>query len=119
MRMEMNSCSWNTHDWIGRRLKLVPGEALIQMGCRECGREFVDECTTGERFAVHVSIFKLHRLSAEVTARWLSQNCPGERPLADDADRQTRFIDGSFSYAGGEMANYALALGSSSNGKIG
>src|ERR1700688_2362829 len=119
MRLEMNSSSWNTHDWIGRRLNLVPGEALIQMGCRECGREFVDQCASGERFAVHVSIFKLHRLSAEVTARWLSQNCPGERPLAGDADWLTRFIGGSFSSAGDEMANYALALGSSSNGKIG
>ena len=89
IRMELNSSSFNTHDWIGRRLILAPGEALIQMGCRECGREFVDECASGERFAVHVSIFKLHRLSAEVTARWLSQNCLGERLMADDADRQT------------------------------
>ena len=119
VRMELNSSFFKTHDWIGRRLKLAPGEALIQMGCRECGREFVDECASGERFAVHVSIFKLHRLSAEVTARWLSQNCPGERLMADDADRQTRFIGGSFSSAGGEMANYAEALGSSANGKMG
>jgi hypothetical protein len=49
MRMEMNSSWWNTHNWIIRRLKLVPGKPLIQMGCRECGREFVDECATGDR----------------------------------------------------------------------
>jgi hypothetical protein len=118
MRMEMNTSSWNTHDWIGRRLKLAPGEALIQMGCRECGREFVDECATGERYAVHVSIFRLHRLSAEVTSRWLSEKCPAERTMTDDADRQTRFIGGSFRSAGGEIANYALAQSTSSNGKI-
>ena len=116
--MEMKSSSWNTHDWIGRRLKLAPGEPLIQMGCRECGREFVDECATGERYAVHVSIFKLHRLSNDVTFRWLSEKCPAERPMTDDADRQTRFIGGSFRSVLGEMPSYAMALASSSNGKI-
>lgn len=118
-RMEMNSSSWRTHDWIGRRLKLTLGEPLIQMGCRECGREFVDECATGERYAVYVSIFKLHRLSDEVTSRWLAAKCPAERPMTDDADRQTRFIGGSFRSSPGEMPNYAMALGSSSNGKVG
>jgi hypothetical protein len=117
--MEMNSSSWNTHDWVGRRLKLVPAEPLIQMGCRECGREFVDDCASGERYAVHVSIFKLHRLSDEVTSRWLSEKCPAERPMADDADRQTRFIGGSFRSASGEMPDFALALVSSINGKVG
>jgi len=83
---------WNTHCWIGRRLVLAPGQPLIQRVCSECGRAFIDECSTGERYAVHVSIFKLHRLCDEVTMRWLSQGCPAQRLAEDEADRQTRFI---------------------------
>ena len=83
---------WNTHCWIGRRLVLAPGQPLIEHVCNDCGRAFIDECSTGERYAVHVSIFKLHRLSDEVTSRWLSETCPAQRVAGDEADRQTRFI---------------------------
>ena len=83
---------WNTHCWIGRRLGLAPGQALNQRVCNDCGRAFVDECSTGERYAVHVSIFKVHRLSDEVTSRWLSEQCPAQRLIGDEADRRTRFI---------------------------
>ena len=83
---------WTTHCWIGRRLGMAPGQPLIQRVCTDCGRAFVDECSTGERYAVHVSIFKLHRLSDEVTSRWLSQQCPAQHLAADEADRQTRYI---------------------------
>jgi hypothetical protein len=108
--MEMNHSStnlsaWNTHDWITRRLSLLPGHTLIEHGCHECGRSFVDECSTGERYAVHVSIFKLHRLSDEVTSKWLSQECPAARLMADDADRRTRFIGESPGTALGEITN--------------
>jgi len=83
---------WNTHCWIGRRLGLAPGQALIQRVCNDCGRAFVDECSTGERYAVHVSIFKVHRLSDEVTSRWLSEQCPAQPLIGDGTDRGTRFI---------------------------
>jgi hypothetical protein len=63
--------SWTTHYRISRRLALAPGQPLIQRVCNDCARAFVDECSTGERYAVHVSIFKVHRLSDEVTSRWL------------------------------------------------
>ncbi len=106
--MEMNLSSSRTHDWISRRLELVPGQPLIQQVCHECGRGFVDECSTGEQYAVHVSIFKLHRLSDEVTSRWLSEKCPAECLTADEADRQTRFLAGSFRPAVGEVANDGL-----------
>lgn len=97
--MKTNLTLWNTHDWSSRRLKRVTGEMLIQQDCRECGRAFVDECSTGERYAVHVSIFKFYRLSDEVTSRWLSDECPAERRLADHADRQTRYLGESFQFA--------------------
>jgi hypothetical protein len=83
---------WNTHCWIGRRLGLAPGQPLIQRVCSDCGRAFVDECSTGERYAVHVSIFKIHRLSDEVTSRWLSEQCPAKLLAEDEADRQTRYV---------------------------
>jgi hypothetical protein len=99
MPMDTIFSRWNTHCWIGRRLGLAPGQALIQRVCNDCGRAFVDECSTGERYAVHVSIFKLHRLSDEVTSRWLSQQCPAQLLAEDEADRQTRYIPKADGYA--------------------
>jgi len=92
MPMDTIFSRWNSHCWIGRRLVLAPGQPLIQRVCSDCGRAFVDDCSTGERYAVHVSIFKIHRLSDEVTARWLSQQCPAQRLAGDEADRGTRYI---------------------------
>lgn len=117
--METNLTSWKKHIWISHHLELVPGAPLILQVCRECGRAFVDECSTGERYAVHVSIFKFHRLSDEVTARWLSEKCPDEHLAADETNRQTRYLGGSFRSAVGERANADLDLGSSPNPKIG
>ena len=91
--------SWTTHCWISRRLALAPGQPLIQRVCADCARAFVDECSTGERYAVHVSIFKVHRLSDEVTSRWLSEQCPAQALAGDEADRRTRFIPKAEAYA--------------------
>lgn len=89
--MDSNFSLWTTHCWIGRRLELVLGQPLDNWVCHECARAFVDECSTGERYAVHVAIFGFNRLSDEVTSRWLSEKCPAEWLKADEADRQTRF----------------------------
>jgi len=115
--MKTNFSSWNTHDWISSSLELVPGHPLIQQTCRECGRTFVDEFSTGARFAVHLSIFMIHRLSDEVTADWLSQNCPDERLMADKAARQTRFLNEPSRSGAARMANDASNLGSLPNRK--
>jgi hypothetical protein len=98
-RMETNLSSWNTHFLIGRRLVLAPGQPLIEHVCNDCGRAFIDECSTGERYAVHVSIFKVHRLSDDVTSRWLSEQCPAQVLAGDEADRRIRFIPKSDAYA--------------------
>src|SRR5271168_1982359 len=103
--MEVNHFFWRTHDWISRRLEVIPGAPVILQACRECGRDFVEERSTGEQHAVHVSIFKVHRLSDEVTARWFSEKCPGKYLIADDADRQTRCVGVAFGSAIGEIAN--------------
>jgi hypothetical protein len=89
--MEANASFWNTHDWISRRLEIAPGKPLAQQTCRICARSFVDESSAGRWFAVHVSVFTFHRLTDEVTSRWLSEDCPGVRLTADDVDRHTRF----------------------------
>jgi len=65
-----------THDWIFRLLELAPGRTLVQQLCRNCGRAFAVDPTTGRQDAIHVSAFELKRLDLEVTSRWLSENCP-------------------------------------------
>jgi hypothetical protein len=100
-----NLSPWKTHDWISRRLEPVSGDRIILQVCRECGRGFIEDRSSGERYAVHVSIFKLHRLSYEVSSKWLSEKCPTECLMADDADCQTRSPDGPFGSAPGEIAN--------------
>jgi hypothetical protein len=89
--MEKNLSAWDTHDLISQPLELDLGLPLNQLVCLTCGRDFLEECSTGKRYGVSISVFKVDRLSAEVTSRWLSEMCPGERLTADDADRRTRF----------------------------
>jgi hypothetical protein len=86
--MEANRSSLNSHDWIVRSLELAPGHPFVQQLCRKCGRAFVEDVSTGERQAVHVSVFKLNPLANEVTTRWLSENCPAEHLKADEVDRR-------------------------------
>ena len=112
--METNLSAWNTHDWSISRLELVPSQPIIHQVCHECRRGFVEEFSTGERYAVHASIFRFYRLSDEVTARWLSEKCPAERLIADEADRHIRFA-GEPSYPA--ISEFAKS-GSSPNGKI-
>jgi len=67
---------WDTHDWFSRGLEFVSGQLLVHRICRICGRNFVDECSTGERCAVYVSTFILHRLSDEVTLDGFRRSAP-------------------------------------------
>ena len=76
--MKTNPASWETHDWMIRRFELAPGEAVIQQVCSKCGRAFATNERSTERYAVHVSVFKLNRISDEVTSRWLSEECPAQ-----------------------------------------
>jgi hypothetical protein len=89
--MKSDPTIWLTHDWISHRLLIIPGLPLLQQNCRNCGRDFVEEWSTGERYAVYISVFRFERLSDEVTSRWLTDRCPAKRLAEDDADRETRF----------------------------
>jgi len=44
--------AWQSHAWIARQLELQPGTPLVQHICANCGRNFVEEIATGERYAV-------------------------------------------------------------------
>ena len=83
---------WLSHKWIstrGRSLD-IKGKSLRHFKCRHCRRDFVEEAVSGERYAVHVSIFDFDRLADEVSARWLNQPCLHTAPRSDDDDRLTR-----------------------------
>jgi hypothetical protein len=82
---------WDTHLWVSRTVEIEHGCPLIQQICRSCGRNFVDEIHSGERYAVHVAVFKFDRLADEVTARWLCEPCPRARMRSDEIDERTRF----------------------------
>jgi hypothetical protein len=91
--MEKNLTVFDTHDLIQQPLELDLGLPLNQLVCLNCGRDFIEECSTGKRYGVSISAFRVDRLSDEVTSRWLSEMCPGERLTADDEDRRTRFLN--------------------------
>jgi hypothetical protein len=87
------SCAWNFHRWrnrSGRQVRREPGKPLLHRVCVACGRDFVDDLSSTERFAV-VSLFQFDRLADETTERWLSERCPGRRLPGDNADRETRY----------------------------
>ena len=79
----MATNAWKTHDWSLRPLE-IKGEKFTMAVCRECSRSFVDD-TSGERYAIYIGVFAIHRLSDHVTARWLSEHCPTKRLETDDA----------------------------------
>jgi len=86
--MQAERDSWNSHEWYNRRLEIEPGKPQMQRYCIRCGRNFVDDLWSDERYAAHAAIFHFNRLSDEVTARWLMEPCPGEQLPSDDEDRK-------------------------------
>ncbi len=91
----MNHDAWNTHNWTsaeGRKVELEPGKPLIQHHCSRCRRDFVEDPQAGERYAVHVSVFRFRRLPDSVTKRWIGEMCPGA-PLPQDMEMHTRLIE--------------------------
>lgn len=75
--------AWKTHAWIARQLEFFAGAPPIQHICANCGRNFVEEIQTGDRYAIHVDEMRFNRLSEETTARWLADPCPGRRLESD------------------------------------
>jgi hypothetical protein len=84
---------WDTHRWIGSssgRIVKVDDKLHQHLFCVTCGRNFITDPVSGERYAVHVGELRFYRLADEVTERWCRENCPGQPLSSDDADNQTR-----------------------------
>ena len=91
----MGRDEWNSHSWArakGRRIEIEPGKPLIQHRCSRCRREFVEDPTSGERYAVYVSVFSFRRLPDLITKRWLGELCPGA-PLPYDIEVRNKLIE--------------------------
>jgi hypothetical protein len=94
--MEGNDESWNRHQWSQpkpRRVEIESNKPLLQRHCICCGRDFVTDPSSGNTFAVLVSVTSFHRLAEEVTARWLKESCPGKRLQSDDTDRERKITE--------------------------
>jgi hypothetical protein len=65
--------AWKSHVWSNGIMDLQSDVPVVQQVCTICGRSFVTEELTGGRYAVHVGIENVERLSDEVSARWLSE----------------------------------------------
>jgi hypothetical protein len=90
--MEMKK-AWDTHRWIGSsrgRSVKVNDKPHQHLFCTRCGRNFLTDPSSGERYTVYVGAMRFYRLADEVTDRWCREICPGQRLFSDDADNETR-----------------------------
>ena len=86
-----NGHAWDTHKWSepdGRRIEIERGRPLTQRNCQRCGRSFVEDHSSEERYAVHVSALFFKRLIDDVNQQWLSTPCPGEKLDTDIQDEK-------------------------------
>jgi hypothetical protein len=86
---------WGDHHWLDkpRHFHLESGQSIFQRRCVQCGRDFVIDESSGARHAVRVSIFSFHRLTDEVTQRWVGEACPGKRLPSNDVDREKEIAE--------------------------
>jgi len=80
-----------THSWLARdarQLETKPGEPVLHRFCTACHRNFVHDISSGEWYAAFPGVFDFERLD-EVSSRWLSEECPGERLITDELARKS------------------------------
>jgi hypothetical protein len=76
--------AWATHTWRKpKRVFNIGGEFKRECFCIRCRRRFVELVESQQRFAAYPSIFDFEPLAPDVTARWLSEPCPGKELTAD------------------------------------
>jgi hypothetical protein len=107
--LKSSDAAWRTHHWTCRRLALEPGKPLLHNRCAECHRDIVDDLSTDERYAVHVSALRFNRLSDEVSGRWLREPCPAVAQPTDNADRMSYIGRTSPSGAAGKTSRTTRA----------
>jgi hypothetical protein len=94
--MEMSDAGWNGHQWPQlnpRRVEIEPGKPVLQRHCIRCGRDFITDPSSGNRYVVFVSATTFHQLEDEVAERWLRELCPGRRLPSDDEDRKRKVAE--------------------------
>lgn len=93
----MDRDAWSSsHQWAsarGRQIDLNPDKPVTHRHCSRCQRDFVEEPSPGERYAVYVSAFSFHRLPESITQKWLGELCPGE-PMPLDGEVCRKLIAG-------------------------
>jgi hypothetical protein len=86
---------FNSHKWSsaqGRRVEIDSGQPVIQHHCSRCRRDFIEDLSSGERYAVYVSAFRFRKLPDLITKQWLSELCPGA-PLPYDIAVRSKLIE--------------------------
>jgi hypothetical protein len=86
--------NWKTHLWLAKPRPIVieSDQMVIQHHCARCGRDFVTT-PSDSRIAVFVSAISFHRLTDDVTKRWLTEGCPRARLSSDEEDRSRRIAE--------------------------
>jgi hypothetical protein len=84
---------WDTHQW-SRSLGQTVGigaKYVVHRSCVVCGRNFIVDLDSDDLCAVNFALLQFHRLTPEVSQRWLRENCPGQQLPGDENDKVTRF----------------------------
>jgi hypothetical protein len=91
----MDNEAWNSHKWSNdrwRQIEIEPSRPLTQHRCSQCRRDFVEDTSTGDRYAVYVSAFSFRRLPNPISEQWLREPCPGG-PLPHDIEVRGKLIE--------------------------
>jgi hypothetical protein len=84
--------AWSSHYWQTRAIENGVYKGVVHHHCSRCSRDFVDDSSTEERYAVYVAVFRFEKLSELTTARWLGELCPGV-PMVQDIAVRKRFAE--------------------------
>ena len=83
----MRSHSWS--EALPPRSILQDGRTILHHRCNRCGRDFAFELDGSGWHAAYIGVLKVELLSAEVSRRWVSEECPGLIQSVDDAERHS------------------------------
>lgn len=68
---------------------------MIQRHCSRCCRDFIEDPSSSERYAVYVSVFSFRGLPEPIAKQWLGELCPGA-PLPYDIEVRRRLVEDHF-----------------------
>ena len=91
----MHRDAWNSHKWSsaqGQRTEIELDKPLSHHRCSRCKRDFVEDPSTGERYAIYVSVFRFGKLPDLISKQWLRELCPGA-PAPYDIEVRRKMIE--------------------------